>query len=154
MPEVFDLILQDDPLGQLIDPQQTYVVGQIMENVPIVVDVPVVVKTCGENINSHTPIAIINNLAYKLDATNVNHAFAFVGFSLISGITGSNISIQQIGEIELVGWGLTANKQYLAAESGNISITTNASCFTKVIGFSTSTTKMQIIKDYDTILNS
>lgn len=35
MPEVFDLILQDDPLGQLIDPQQTYVVGQILENVPV-----------------------------------------------------------------------------------------------------------------------
>jgi len=41
MPEIFDLILPDDPLGQLIDPQQTYVVGQIIENVPIVVDVPI-----------------------------------------------------------------------------------------------------------------
>lgn len=36
MPENFDLILNDDPLGQLINPNETYTVGQILENVPVV----------------------------------------------------------------------------------------------------------------------
>lgn len=36
MPENFDLILNDDPLGQLINPTETYTVGKILENVPVI----------------------------------------------------------------------------------------------------------------------
>lgn len=110
------------------------------------------IKVSGESIPSHTPIAIINNLAYKMDASNPLHQFAFVGFSTNGTLMGENCIIQQLGEISLPLWGLIPNTQYLSGVNGLIT-TTNASLtnFTKVIGFATNTTTMQIIKDSITI---
>ena len=106
----------------------------------------------GENINSHTPVAVINNLAYKLDASNPLHQFAFVGFTEASSVTGQPCFIKQIGEIYLFGWGLIPNQQYLAGVNGTI-ITDNVSVsnFTKIIGYATSSNTLQIIKDSVTI---
>jgi len=105
-----------------------------------------------EAIPSYTPVAIYNNLAYKLDASNTNHQFAFVGFSTNGTIAGQTCLIQQIGELELIGWGLTPNTQYLAGTAGTI-VTNNTTPnnFTKVIGYATTSNKLQIIKDYTTI---
>ena len=109
-------------------------------------------KVSAESIPSYTPIAIYNNLAYKLDASNSLHQFAFVGFSTNGTTTGQICKIQQFGELELLGWGLTLNTQYLAGTSGaivlNNTISTN---FTKVIGYATTSNTLQIIKDYTTI---
>lgn len=105
-----------------------------------------------ESIPSHTPVAIYNNLAYKLDASNINHQFAFVGFSKNGSSTGQNCLVQQVGEITLIGWGLIPNKQYLAGTNGTIvldNITLNT--FTKVVGYATTSDSLQIIKDYSTI---
>lgn len=106
----------------------------------------------GENIPSYTPIAIYNNLAYKLDASNPLHQFAFVGFSINGTTTGQNCEIQQIGKLTLLGWGLIQNQQYLAGINGTL-ITNNISSsnFTKVIGYATDTNTLQIIKDSITI---
>ena len=110
-------------------------------------------KISAENIPSHTPIAIIDNQAYKFDASNVNHKFAFAGFSKNGTSIGQACSIQQQGEIELVGWGLTPNQQYLAGTSGAI-VTDNVVLdnFTKVLGHATTTNTLQIIKDYTPII--
>ena len=109
-------------------------------------------KVSAENIPSHTPIAIVNNQAYKFDASNINHQFAFAGFSKNGTTTGQTCLIQQQGEIELVGWGLTPNQQYLAGTAGTIvvdNITLNN--FTKVLAYATTTDTLQIIKDYTSI---
>ena len=109
-------------------------------------------KVSAENIPSHTPIAIVNNQAYKFDASNINHQFAFAGFSKNGTIIGQTCLIQQQGEIELVGWGLIPNQQYLAGTSGAIvvdNITLNN--FTKVLGYATTTDTLQIIKDFSSV---
>lgn len=110
------------------------------------------VKVSAESIPSHTPVAIVNNLAYKLDASNPLHQFAFVGFSENGTSIGQNCNIKQIGEVFLFGWGLIPNQHYLAGVNGtlimnNIS-TTN---FTKVIAYATDSNALQIIKDSITV---
>jgi hypothetical protein len=105
-----------------------------------------------ESIPSHTPVAIYNNLAYKLDASNTLHQFAFVGFSKNGTSVGQECIIQQVGEVELIGWGLIPNKQYLAGTNGAIvldNITLNN--FTKVVGYATTSNTLQIIKDFSSI---
>ena len=115
-------------------------------------DIDSIEKVSAENIPSHTPIAIVNNQAYKFDASNINHQFAFAGFSKNGTIIGQTCLIQQQGEIELVGWGLTPNQQYLAGTAGTIvvdNITLNN--FTKVLAYATTTDTLQIIKDFSTV---
>jgi hypothetical protein len=109
-------------------------------------------RVSAEPIPSHTPVAIYNNLAYKLDASNTLHQFAFVGFSVNGTNTGQFCEIKVLGEITLVGWGLIPNQQYLAGINGTI-ITENLSIsnFTKVIGYATDSNTLQIIKDSITI---
>ena len=109
-------------------------------------------KISAENIPSHTPIAIINNQAYKFDASNINHQFAFVGFSKNGTSTGQICIIQQQGEIELIGWGLIPNQQYLAGTAGSIVVDNIVlGNFTKVLGYATTTNTLQIIKDFSTV---
>lgn len=111
-----------------------------------------IIKISGENITSHTPIVLVNNLAYQLDSSNPLHQFAFVGFSEASSLSGQNCLIKQVGEMYLFGWGLTPNKQYLAGINGTLIIeNTSNSNFTKVIGYATDSNTLQIIKDSITI---
>lgn len=109
-------------------------------------------RISGESIPSYTPVAIYNNLAYKLDASNPSHQFAFVGFSKNGTISGQNCIIQQTGEMTLAGWGLIPNKQYLASTNGTMVLNNTVPAnFTKVIGYATTSNTLQIIKDYTTI---
>lgn len=109
-------------------------------------------KISGEAIPSHTPIAIVDNLAYKFDASNLDHTFAFVGFSVNGTNVGENCKIQQLGEIELAGWGLIPNQHYLADYNGLLAVENNSfDKFTKVIGYATTSNSLQIIKDSLTI---
>jgi hypothetical protein len=114
-----------------------------------------ITKTAGENINSHTPVVLINDLAYKLDSSNPLHQFAFVGFTEASSLMNEDCNIKQIGEIYLGGWGLMPNQQYLAGVNGTL-ITENLSSsnFTKVVGYATNSDTLQIIKDSITINKS
>lgn len=111
-----------------------------------------IIKISGENITSHTPIVLVNNLAYKLNSSNPLHQFAFVGFSEASSLAGQNCQIKQIGEVVLMGWGLIPNQHYLAGVNGTL-ITNNLSStnFTKVIGYAVDSNTLQIIKDSITI---
>jgi hypothetical protein len=110
------------------------------------------IKVSAEPIPSYTPVAIYNNLAYKLDSSNPLHQFAFVGFSVNGTNIGENCEIKQLGELILDGWGLIPNQQYLAGVNGTI-ITNNTSNsnFTKVIGYAVTSDKLEIIKDSITI---
>ena len=112
----------------------------------------IISKISGENLNSHTPIALVNNLAYKMDSSNPLHQFAFVGFTEVSSTIGNSCSIKQIGEITLAGFGLIPNQQYLAGVNGTL-ITSNLSAtnFTKVIAYAVTSDTLQIIKDYTSI---
>ena len=105
----------------------------------------------GEALVSHQPIALVGGLAYKMNNLNPLHQFAFVGFSKTSAIIGGVITIETV-KIDLPGWGLLPNQTYLAGANGGL-ITINAvqNSFTKVVGFSQSTTSMLIIKDYTPI---
>jgi hypothetical protein len=109
-------------------------------------------KVSAESIPSHTPVAIYNNLAYKLDASNPLHQFAFVGFSINGTSAGQTCEITQSGDVQLIGWGLTPNQHYMAGINGTL-ITNNSSSFnfTKVIGYATDSDTLQIIKDSITI---
>ena len=109
-------------------------------------------KISGENIPSYTPVVIINNLAYKLDSSNTNHKFAFMGFSKNGTSIGQTCEIIQDGEITLTGWGLTPNIHYLAGTNGSIILTNNSiTNFTKIIGYATSADSLKIL-NYLTIL--
>lgn len=108
-------------------------------------------KESAENIPSHTPIAILDNKAYKLNNLNPLHQFAFVGFSVNGTSIGQTCKIQQIGEITLNAWGLSENTQYLAGENGAIQTNNSSLGFTKVIGYATTSNSLQIIKDYNSV---
>jgi hypothetical protein len=112
----------------------------------------IIYKTAGEPLNSHTPIAIFDGLAYKLDASNDLHKFAFVGFSRTSALIGGNVEVIQIGEISLLGWGLVANAHYLAGTAGTLVLSNDSEFnFTKIIGYAVNENTLQIIKDSVTI---
>lgn len=109
-------------------------------------------KVSAESIPSHTPIAIINNLAYKLDSSKPEHQFAFTGFSLNGSSQGQVCKIQERGEIFLTGWNLISNVNYLSGINGTL-IQDNLSNtnFTKIIAYATSSNSLRIINDYTTI---
>lgn len=102
----------------------------------------------GENVNSYTPVAIVDNLIYRYDANNINHMFAYIGFSITSATVGNLITIKQKGIVSLSGWNLDSGAQYLASTSGNIVKQTTTEMFRKVIGYAASSESMKIINDY------
>lgn len=89
----------------------------------------------GETIPSHTPIAIVNNIAYKYDASNVAHLWAFGGISKTSATSGVSIEVQQAGIINLSGWNLQSNSIYFSG-IGEISLSVPMNAvFEKIIGY-------------------
>lgn len=110
---------------------------------------------CGENINSHTPVALIGNMLYRMNYSNMLHQYVFLGFSFTSGVLGQNIEVEDI-LITLNGWGLLPNTNYLCGLNGAL-ITENSqvNTFRKIIGFSQDSNTMLIYKNYDsTIINN
>lgn len=108
-----------------------------------------------EIIPSYTPIAIVNNLAYKFDSQNINHKFAFAGFSTNGTLEGEICKIQQIGEVEFIGWNLIPNTQYVAGPNGTMLVSnTITNNFIKVLGYAVTPDKLMIIKDYTSVLKS
>ena len=133
-------------LGQV----KEFVIGELEKNVKD--NYIILHKNTGESIPSHTPIALINNIAYKLDASNVLHQFAFVGFSINGTLAGQTCIIQQTGQLELNGWGLESNKQYLAGENGTIILNNISDTnFTKIIGYAIDSNTLKIL-NYSSIL--
>ena len=108
-------------------------------------------KISAESIPSHTPVAIYNNQAYKLDNLNPLHQFSFAGFSTNGTSIGESCIIQQEGEISLLAWGLTPDAQYLASTNGVIQLNNISAGFTKVIGYAINSDTLRIIKEYTTI---
>lgn len=90
--------------------------------------------TCGENINSHNPIALVDGLVYNFDAGNIDHLDTFVGFSLTSGVTNGIITVQKEGVITLNGWGLTVGNYFAQLYGGMSLIDHPANSFKKVLG--------------------
>ena len=110
------------------------------------------VKESAENIPSYTPVAIVDNKAYKFDASIIGHKFAFAGFSTNGTAAGQNCIIQQKGELFLNGWGLVSNAQYLASNNGLMVLDNiNPNHFTKVIGYATTSDSLLIIDNYTTL---
>lgn len=109
-------------------------------------------KESAEPIPSHTPIAVVNNRAHKFDASIEAHQFAFAGFSINGTSAGQICKIQERGELELQGWGLTAGAHYLSGITGTM-IRENLSDtnFTKVIAYAVNTNIIKIINEYVTI---
>lgn len=109
---------------------------------------------CGENIASHKALALFGGKVYKMDYSNMDHRFAFVGFSKTSGVTGGFISIED-ELITLSGWGLTPNQTYLAGPNGSI-IASNATAgtFIKIVGVAQDASTLLICRDYDSIIKN
>jgi hypothetical protein len=112
-----------------------------------------IIYKCGENINSHTPVVLINNMLYKMNNTNMLHQFSFVGFTKTSGIAGSDIEvIDKI--INLTGWGLVPGMHYLSGINGTVvTNVTSGNSFKKIIGFAQDADTLLIYKNYDSIIN-
>lgn len=106
----------------------------------------------GEVIPSYTPVVTIENMVYKLDPTNIEHQFAFCGFSTNGTSEGEICNILQEGELELLNWGLIPGQHYLAGPNGTLITQNNdINSFTKVIGYAVSSDKLKIINNYTTI---
>lgn len=106
-----------------------------------------------ENINSHTPVGIMDGKAYVYDATNLQHLYAFAGFSKTSAVTGAFLQVQQYGVITLSNWGLTPNTHYVAGSLGAIfPASNNSATFSRVVGFSISANSLLINLNYDPII--
>lgn len=102
----------------------------------------------GENVNSFTPVAIVNNMVYRYDANNLDHQFAFLGFSITSATTGNLITIKQKGIVSLPSGNLIQGIQYLAGNFGTLITQTTNELFRKVIGYAVDSNKLLIINDY------
>ena len=154
MPEVFDLILSNDPLGQLIDPQQTYVVGQILENAPIVGGQVLIQHPCGEAIPTHTPVVLVGGELWIMNNTNRQHQHCFVGFSTEAGLLGETITVEN-NIIEKTGWNLTPGTIYMAGPNGTLITTINPLefAFVQIIAIAQNTEKLLIKTDYSPINN-
>lgn len=124
-----------------------------LQNNKTIEELSVIEVISAENIPSYTPVAIINNQAYKLDAGNANHKFAFSGFSINGTSAGQTCRIQRQGTLTLLGWGLTPNSHYLVVGSGGINtVNLSSTEFIKVIGYAKTSDTLEIIKDYTSIL--
>jgi len=66
----------------------------------------------GETFPSHTALVLIDDELFKLDAANMQHIKAFIGFSVVSGVQGEMTKVQSEGTIELQNWGLTVDTVY------------------------------------------
>ena len=109
---------------------------------------------CGENINSHTPVVLIDNKLFIMDSANNLHQFSFVGFTKTSGLENEIIEVES-KKIELNNWNLIPNKNYLIGRNGQLILENNlTNTFTKVIGFSQDSNTLLIYKNYDSILTT
>jgi hypothetical protein len=126
----------------------------IVPSDPPIVTVEDETYICGENINSCTPVVLVNQVLFKMDYLTPIHQFSFVGFTATSGTLGNTVAVKT-RLIELNGWGLIPNVKYLAGPDGSL-ITSNTvpDSFTKVIGFSQGVNRLLIIKDYTSILKT
>lgn len=105
----------------------------------------------GEQINSHTPVALVANKLYRFNSLNLAHQFAFVGFTKTSGNSGEDIEVAGDGQsVSLNGWGLTSGVHYLAGPNGTIQTINNTpGSFIKVIGLAQDTNTMLVNKHYN-----
>ena len=112
-------------------------------------------KFSGETIPAFTPIAVIDDIAYKLDSSTPSHQFAYYGFSINDTNIGETCQIQEGGEIEQIGWGLVPNSVYLAGQNGTIVLTNiTPTDFKKNIGYAITADRLSIIKDFSASTDS
>lgn len=101
----------------------------------------------GENINSHTPVVLINNLLYKCDITNSSHQFSYIGFTKNSVISGASVEVVTEGVISLSGWGLTTDSYYQLNINSTISLTEpTLGLFKQVVGFSQTSNDLLLLR--------
>lgn len=126
--------------------------GSILGSNSIAPDFVKFLIPCGEVITSHTPVAVVGGLLYKLNATDPTHQFAFVGFSETSGTIGQQVRVNST-KISLQGWGLIPGQHYLAGVDGQL-VTDNVTpgAFTKVIGYAADANTMIINTSYSPII--
>jgi hypothetical protein len=70
--------------------------------------------TAGENINSHTPVALVGDKIYQLNVLDPLHTFSYVGFTLTSCLINTDVEVIKEGVIFLIGWGLIPDRLYQA----------------------------------------
>jgi len=100
---------------------------------------------CGETVRSHKPVSLINGLIYEHDATDINHLYAFKGFSKVSGVNGGTITVVTSGNIDLAGWGLPVEKLFIAGTKGNITDNNTGLAFSREIGYSETAESIKIL---------
>lgn len=107
----------------------------------------------GEQINSHTPVVLINNKIYKYSNDNLAHLYGFIGFTKTSVVINSYVDVLIPGAIiSLTGWGLTQGTHYLAFTNGNIQITDSvAGGFRHIIGYAESNNDLLILNFQPTL---
>jgi hypothetical protein len=111
----------------------------------------VVTFVAGEQINSHTPVVLIDNVLRKMNNTNPAHQFSFIGFTTTSCNIGDTVDVN-VFEITMPGWGLVPNSNYMAGDNGDIVLFNNGSGFTKIIGHAQNSNTLLIHRGYTPIL--
>ncbi len=101
----------------------------------------------GENISSHTPVVLINNLLYKCDITNSSHQFSYIGFTKTSVTSGASVEVVTEGVISLSGWGLTTDSYYQLNINSTISLTEpTLGLFKQVVGYSQNSNDLLLLR--------
>lgn len=122
-------------------------------NISVAGDVIFTHFTAGENLPSHSPVCLIGDLLYRLDATKIEHAFGYVGWTVTSTPNGERAKIQTNGTLNLQGWSLVPGVYYQAGNSpSQIAIIEQPGIvFKKVVGLALTSDKLLILQ-HETIL--
>lgn len=93
------------------------------------------------------PVAVIDWIAYPLDAGNRSHAYAFSGFTTEPAGMGERCQLRAIGVISApAGITLIPAQHYLAGING-VLVTQEepTAAFTRIIGFALSSNEMRVL---------
>lgn len=99
----------------------------------------------GESINGHRAVVVIDSELFHADSTNISHMNKVIGISLNAGSIGDAVTVQIIGDVYQLGWGLIANSYYYYDSIGLLT-TAKPNIFIQSIGYAKDSNTMIINK--------
>lgn len=106
--------------------------------------------SAGMDVLSYKALALIGGQLFHLDASDLSHRHAYIGFSLTAGTAGELIDVLTFGILECSG--LTSGQHYLAGANGSLITDSSTQLFSKIIGYAVTPTTLKIIKDSPPII--
>jgi hypothetical protein len=106
--------------------------------------------TAGENLSGHRIIAILNNLAYLADPTNLSHGLVTIGVVRDAVSVGNTAIYYLTGEVS--GGAFTANTDYFVGLNGTLSTTPRAPGATWMKRIGTAISSSILVIDPDPVI--